>query len=295
MKITKNNSITNNYYDRIEKNRQRQKNMYESYDFKLKKLKFSLSKVQSGKENIKILKNNSYQKVKNENQDSMNETLKTMTVKNNNNVKIYSNIIFEKVTSLNNKLTKEEIIYFEKNKETIINNLLKGIEQLNNNQFIINSNQVLNNQNFIKEKQSVTTKESETENNIDKNNISKSTYKTNSKKNSKEKSFKQNLNDKRKKIIKIVFPKNDYCQNNSLKKDSPIRLKYYKEMKFEQNYNVEKSKINTFRNYNNKNIKNLMQDSDLFDISSIKSNVNCNNSTSKYSVSVQNSLMDFIK
>ena len=66
-------------------------------------------------------------------------------------------------------------------------------------------------------------------------------------------------------------------------------------MNFNQNNDIEKPKINSFRNYHSKNIKNMMQDSDLLDISSIKSNVNCNNSISKNNVSVQNSLMNFIK
>lgn len=301
MKITKNNSCPNQFLDRIEKNRKRQKNMYDNYTLKSNTLHFSVNKMKDRNKNNQTLKNKSNTNLKIKNQDLFNKSLNTKTLtlnKNNNLVTIYPNIIFEKVTSSHNKLTKEDIKNFEKNEQIILNSLFKGIEQLNNKEFIINVSQVFHNQKYKKGKQSITTKESETENN---NNISKSsnTYRTNSKKNSKEKSFQKNLNEinttKGKKIIKIEFPKNDYFQNNNLTKNSPIRLKYYKEMKFNQNNDIEKPKINSFRNYHSKNIKNIMQDSDLLDISSIKSNVNCNNSTSKYSVSVQNSLMDFIK
>ena len=301
MKITKNNSCPNQFLDRIEKNRKRQKNMYDNYTLKSNTLHFSVNKMKDRNKNNQTLKNKSNTNLKIKNQDLFNKSLNTKTLtlnKNNNLVTIYPNIIFEKVTSSHNKLTKEDIKNFEKNEQIILNSLFKGIEQLNNKEFIINVSQVFHNQKYKKGKQSITTKESETENN---NNISKSsnTYRTNSKKNSKEKSFQKNLNEinttKGKKIIKIEFPKNDYFQNNNLTKNSPIRLKYYKEMKFNQNNDIEKPKINSFRNYHSKNIKNIMQDSDLLDISSIKSNVNCNNSTSKYSVSVQNSLMDLIK
>lgn len=301
MKITKNNSCPNQFLDRIEKNRKRQKNMYDNYTLKSNTLHFSVNKMKDRNKNNQTLKNKSNSNLKIKNQDLFNKSLNTKTLtlnKNNNLVTIYPNIIFEKVTSSHNKLTKEDIKNFEKNEQIILNSLFKGIEQLNNKEFIINVSQVFHNQKYKKGKQSITTKESETENN---NNISKSsnTYRTNSKKNSKEKSFQKNLNEinttKGKKIIKIEFPKNDYFQNNNLTKNSPIRLKYYKEMKFNQNNDIEKPKINSFRNYHSKNIKNIMQDSDLLDISSIKSNVNCNNSISKNNVSVQNSLMDFIK
>ena len=301
MKITKNNSCPNQFLDRIEKNRKRQKNMYDNYTLKSNTLHFSVNKMKDRNKNNQTLKNKSNTNLKIKNQDLFNKSLNTKTLtlnKNNNLVTIYPNIIFEKVTSSHNKLTKEDIKNFEKNEQIILNSLFKGIEQLNNKEFIINVSQVFHNQKYKKGKQSITTKESETENN---NNISKSsnTYRTNSKKNSKEKSFQKNLNEinttKGKKIIKIEFPKNDYFQNNNLTKNSPIRLKYYKEMKFNQNNDIEKPKINSFRNYHSKNIKNIMQDSDLLDISSIKSNVNCNNSISKNNVSVQNSLMDFIK
>ena len=301
MKITKNNSCPNQFLDRIEKNRKRQKNMYDNYTLKSNTLHFSVNKMKDRNKNNQTLKNKSNSNLKIKNQDLFNKSLNTKTLtlnKNNNLVTIYPNIIFEKVTSSHNKLTKEDIKNFEKNEQIILNSLFKGIEQLNNKEFIINVSQVFHNQKYKKGKQSITTKESETENN---NNISKSsnTYRTNSKKNSKEKSFQKNLNEinttKGKKIIKIEFPKNDYFQNNNLTKNSPIRLKYYKEMKFNQNNDIEKPKINSFRNYHSKNIKNMMQDSDLLDISSIKSNVNCNNSISKNNVSVQNSLMDFIK
>ena len=301
MKITKNNSCPNQFLDRIEKNRKRQKNMYDNYTLKSNTLHFSVNKMKDRNKNNQTLKNKSNTNLKIKNQDLFNKSLNTKTLtlnKNNNLVTIYPNIIFEKVTSSHNKLTKEDIKNFEKNEQIILNSLFKGIEQLNNKEFIINVSQVFHNQKYKKGKQSITTKESETENN---NNISKSsnTYRTNSKKNSKEKSFQKNLNEinttKGKKIIKIEFPKNDYFQNNNLTKNSPIRLKYYKEMKFNQNNDIEKPKINSFRNYHSKNIKNMMQDSDLLDISSIKSNVNCNNSISKNNVSVQNSLMDFIK
>ena len=301
MKITKNNSCPNQFLDRIEKNRKRQKNMYDNYTLKSNTLHFSVNKMKDRNKNNQTLKNKSNTNLKIKNQDLFNKSLNTKTLtlnKNNNLVTIYPNIIFEKVTSSHNKLTKEDIKNFEKNEQIILNSLFKGIEQLNNKEFIINVSQVFHNQKYKKGKQSITTKESETENN---NNISKSsnTYRTNSKKNSKEKSFQKNLNEinttKGKKIIKIEFPKNDYFQNNNLTKNSPIRLKYYKEMKFNQNNDIEKPKINSFRNYHSKNIKNMMQDSDLFDVSSIKSNVNCNNSISKNNVSVQNSLMNFIK
>ena len=301
MKITKNNSCPNQFLDRIEKNRKRQKNMYDNYTLKSNTLHFSVNKMKDRNKNNQTLKNKSNTNLKIKNQDLFNKSLNTKTLtlnKNNNLVTIYPNIIFEKVTSSHNKLTKEDIKNFEKNEQIILNSLFKGIEQLNNKEFIINVSQVFHNQKYKKGKQSITTKESETENN---NNVSKSsnTYRTNSKKNSKEKSFQKNLNEinttKGKKIIKIEFPKNDYFQNNNLTKNSPIRLKYYKEMKFNQNNDIEKPKINSFRNYHSKNIKNIMQDSDLLDISSIKSNVNCNNSISKNNVSVQNSLMDFIK
>ena len=301
MKITKNNSCPNQFLDRIEKNRKRQKNMYDNYTLKSNTLHFSVNKMKDRNKNNQTLKNKSNTNLKIKNQDLFNKSLNTKTLtlnKNNNLVTIYPNIIFEKVTSSHNKLTKEDIKNFEKNEQIILNSLFKGIEQLNNKEFIINVSQVFLNQKYKKGKQSITTKESETENN---NNVSKSsnTYRTNSKKNSKEKSFQKNLNEinttKGKKIIKIEFPKNDYFQNNNLTKNSPIRLKYYKEMKFNQNNDIEKPKINSFRNYHSKNIKNIMQDSDLLDISSIKSNVNCNNSISKNNVSVQNSLMDFIK
>ena len=301
MKITKNNSCPNQFLDRIEKNRKRQKNMYDNYTLKSNTLHFSVNKMKDRNKNNQTLKNKSNTNLKIKNQDLFNKSLNTKTLtlnKNNNLVTIYPNIIFEKVTSSHNKLTKEDIKNFEKNEQIILNSLFKGIEQLNNKEFIINVSQVFHNQKYKKGKQSITTKESETENN---NNISKSsnTYRTNSKKNSKEKSFQKNLNEinttKGKKIIKIEFPKNDYFQNNNLTKNSPIRLKYYKEMKFNQNNDIKKPKINSFRNYHSKNIKNIMQDSDLLDISSIKSNVNCNNSISKNNVSVQNSLMDFIK
>ena len=301
MKITKNNSCPNQFLDRIEKNRKRQKNIYDNYTLKSNTLHFSVNKMKDRNKNNQTLKNKSNSNLKIKNQDLFNKSLNTKTLtlnKNNNLVTIYPNIIFEKVTSSHNKLTKEDIKNFEKNEQIILNSLFKGIEQLNNKEFIINVSQVFHNQKYKKGKQSITTKESETENN---NNISKSsnTYRTNSKKNSKEKSFQKNLNEinttKGKKIIKIEFPKNDYFQNNNLTKNSPIRLKYYKEMKFNQNNDIEKPKINSFRNYHNKNIKNIMQDSDLLDISSIKSNVNCNNSISKNNFSVQNSLMDFIK
>jgi hypothetical protein len=301
MKITKNNSCPNQFLDRIEKNRKRQKNMYDNYTLKSNTLHFSVNKMKDRNKNNQTLKNKSNTNLKIKNQDLFNKSLNTKTLtlnKNNNLVTIYPNIIFEKVTSSHNKLTKEDIKNFEKNEQIILNSLFKGIEQLNNKEFIINVSQVFHNQKYKKGKQSITTKESETENN---NNISKSsnTYRTNSKKNSKEKSFQKNLNEinttKGKKIIKIEFPKNDYFQNNNLTKNSPIRLKYYKEMNFNQNNDIEKPKINSFRNYHSKNIKNMMQDSDLLDISSIKSNVNCNNSISKNNVSVQNSLMNFIK
>ena len=301
MKITKNNSCPNQFLDRIEKNRKRQKNMYDNYTLKSNTLHFSVNKMKDRNKNNQTLKNKSNTNLKIKNQDLFNKSLNTKTLtlnKNNNLVTIYPNIIFEKVTSSHNKLTKEDIKNFEKNEQIILNSLFKGIEQLNNKEFIINVSQVFHNQKYKKGKQSITTKESETENN---NNISKSsnTYRTNSKKNSKEKSFQKNLNEinttKGKKIIKIEFPKNDYFQNNNLTKNSPIRLKYYKEMNFNQNNDIEKPKINSFRNYHSKNIKNMMQDSDLFDVSSIKSNVNCNNSISKNNVSVQNSLMNFIK
>ena len=301
MKITKNNSCPNQFLDRIEKNRKRQKNMYDNYTLKSNTLHFSVNKMKDRNKNNQTLKNKSNTNLKIKNQDLFNKSLNTKTLtlnKNNNLVTIYPNIIFEKVTSSHNKLTKKNIKNFEKNEQIILNSLFKGIEQLNNKEFIINVSQVFHNQKYKKGKQSITTKESETENN---NNISKSsnTYRTNSKKNSKEKSFQKNLNEinttKGKKIIKIEFPKNDYFQNNNLTKNSPIRLKYYKEMNFNQNNDIEKPKINSFRNYHSKNIKNIMQDSDLLDISSIKSNVNCNNSISKNNVSVQNSLMDFIK
>ncbi len=304
MKITKNNSCPYQFFDRIEKNRKRQKNMYDNYSLKSKALHFSVNKMQDNNKNNQTLKNKSNSNLKIKNQDLFNKTLNTKTLtlnKNNNLVTIYPNIIFEKVTSSHNKLTKEDIKNFEKNEQIILNSLFKGIEQLNNKEFVINVSQVFHSQKYKKGKQSITTKESETENNSDKNNISKScnTYRTNSKKNSKEKSIHKNLNEinttKGNKIIKIEFPKNDYFQNKNLTKNSPIRLKYYKEMKFNQNKDIEKPKINSFRNYHSKNIKNIMQYSDLFDISSIKSNGNGNNSISKNNVSVQNSLMDFIK
>ena len=71
---------------------------------------------------------------------------------------------------------------FEKNEKEICNNLLKGIEQLKNGKFIINSN-ILNKKDS-KEKQSITTKETETINYSDKKNISQISL---IKKNSKEK------------------------------------------------------------------------------------------------------------
>ena len=84
--------------------------------------------------------------------------------------KFQQDFSFEKIFCSNNRITKDDIINFEKNEENIFLNLLKGIEQLNNGKFRINASQILKKEKYSKEKQSVTTKESETINNSDKNN-----------------------------------------------------------------------------------------------------------------------------
>ncbi len=281
------------YNDRIEKNKQKQKLIYQSYDIKNKKLvsKGNLEKKKGLKPNIvKNMKNN-YEK-----QDNYNTINKQNIVTKHNNIKKIPDIYFNTINPSNFKISKDDLLKFEKNEEQIFNNLLKGIEELNNGKYIINANYILHKK-YSKDKQSIITKESETMYNSDKNNNTSKTFGTNktlSKRNSKEKNSKtkqreiSNVNGK--KIIKIVFPINhNDSKINNFNKEIPIRLKYKKEI----NNNFEE--LNFFPSHYINNKKEL-EDISLWEISSIKSNPNSyRTKNSKYNNSMQNSLYDFIK
>ena len=281
------------YNDRIEKNKQKQKLIYQSYDIKNKKLvsKGNLEKKKGLKPNIvKNMKNN-YEK-----QDNYNTINKQNIVTKHNNLKKIPDIYFNTINPSNFKISKDDLLKFEKNEEQIFNNLLKGIEELNNGKYIINANYILHKK-YSKDKQSIITKESETMYNSDKNNNTSKTFGTNktlSKRNSKEKNSKtkqreiSNVNGK--KIIKIVFPINhNDSKINNFNKEIPIRLKYKKEI----NNNFEE--LNFFPSHYINNKKEL-EDISLWDISSIKSNQNSYiTNNSKNNISMQNSLYDFIK
>ena len=278
--------------DRIAKNKLKQKLIYESYDIKNKQL--------LSKENLQKIKRitpklvNNMKNIHDKKDNHNNINIQNIVTKQNVLKKI-PEVYFNKINSLNFKITQEDVLKFEKNEEHIYNNLLKGIEQLNNGHYIINSNYVLQKK-YLKEKQSIMTKEGETMYNSDKNiNISKSlgTNKTLSKRNSKEKSSKKkqkeinNVNGKR--VIKILFPINpNDSKINYFNKELSIRLKNKKELK----QNNEES--NFFPSYYTNNKKEI-EDISLWDISSIKSNPNSyRTNNSKYNINIQNSLYDFI-
>ena len=286
-----------NIIDRFERNRQRHKIMYESYDSKLKHSNFSLENKK--KENFGVLigkKNNKIEKEKSSN-IRLSKT-KSLNKANNILLKFQPDFSFEKIFCSNNRITKDDIINFEKNEEKICLNLLKGIEEFNNGKFRINASYILKKEKFSKEKQSVTTKESETINNSDKNNNTSKSI------NTKRTSSKRNLNDKDlirkvskelrkdKKIIKIVLPNNNSSRKNSVKKDSPIKIKY--QNKFDCN-NCDFDKPNLFTSERNNKIKIQIDNSSLLDISSIKSNGGSMYKNSKINISIQKSILDFIK
>jgi hypothetical protein len=175
---------------------------------------------------------------------------------------------------------------FEKNEKEICNNLLKGIEQLKNGKFIINSN-ILNKKDS-KEKQSITTKETETINYSDKKNMSQISL---IKKNSKEKKQNKLINlSNSKRIIKIVFPKSPNESKTSFsKKNSPMKLKYNNNIIT----NIDTNKqFNIFNKNNSKN--NCIENNISWNISSINSMENEKNKNSNC-LSFQKSLLDFLK
>ena len=214
------NNYQRNIIDRFERNRQRQKLIYESYDSKLKNSNFSLDNKTKG--NLERNKGNNNNKMEKEKLSNIRLS-KTKSLNKTNNLlpKFQQDFSFEKIFCSNNRITKDDIINFEKNEENIFLNLLKGIEQLNNGKFRINASQILKKEKYSKEKQSITTKESETINNSDKNNnTSKSlnTKTTFSKRNLKDKELLNKVSKelrKEKKIIKIVLPLANTSRKNS--------------------------------------------------------------------------------
>ena len=214
------NNKSENYIDRFQKNRERQKIMYESYDFRNKNPQISKNKINKNSFKKTFLKNQIKSIIEKEEVNIRKSNKKELPIKQKLNI---PNFIFDKITSLNNKYSKKDILNFEKNEKEICNNLLKGIEQLKNGKFIINSN-ILNKKDS-KEKQSITTKETETINYSDKKNMSQISL---IKKNSKEKKQNKLINlSNSKRIIKIVFPKSPNESKKSFsKKNSPMKLKY---------------------------------------------------------------------
>ena len=291
------NNYQRNIIDRFERNRQRQKLIYESYDSKLKNSNFSLDNKTKG--NLERNKGNNNNKMEKEKLSNIRlSKTKSLNKANNVFVKFQPDFSFEKIFCSNNQIKKDDIINFEKNEEKICLNLLKGIEQLNNGKFIINASQILKKEKYSKEKQSVTTKESETINNSDKNNnTSKSlnTKRTLSKRNLKDKELLNKVSKelrKEKKIIKIVLPYGNTSRKNSGKKDSPIKIKY--QNKFDCD-NCDFDKPNLFISERTNKNKNQIDDSSLLDISSIKSNGGSIYKNSKINISIQKSILDFIK
>ena len=281
------------FNDRFEKKRQKQKLIYQNYDFKNKKIlsKDNIEKKKELKPNIVKNTKTIYEK-----QHNNNIINKQNIVINNNVIKKIPDLYFNTINSSNFKITKDDILKFEKNEEQIFNNLLKGIEELKNGNYIINANYILHKK-YSKDKQSIITKESDTMYNSDKNNNTTKSIRTNktlSKRNSKENNSKKEQreisNNKGKRKIKIVFPINQNdSKTNNFNKLIPNRLKYKKEI----NENIEE--LNFFPSHYINNKKEL-EDISLWDISSIKSNQNSYiTNNSKNNISMQNSLYDFIK
>ena len=291
------NNYQRNIIDRFERNRQRQKLIYESYDSKLKNSNFSLDNKTKG--NLERNKGNNNNKMEKEKLSNVRLS-KTKSLNKTNNLlpKFQQDFSFEKIFCSNNRITKDDIINFEKNEENIFLNLLKGIEQLNNGKFRINASQILKKEKYSKEKQSITTKESETINNSDKNNNTSKSLNTNrtlSKRNLKDKNLIKKVSKelrKEKKIIKIVFPQVNNSKKNIIKKDSPIKIKYQNKFDFND---LDFDKPNLFTSERNNKIKIQMNDSSLLDISSIKSNGDSTHRNSKINISIQKSILDFIK
>ncbi len=291
------NNNQRNIIDRFERNRQRQKILYESYDSKLKYPNFSLDNKK--KVNFETFNGKNNNKIEKEITSNIRlSKTKSLNKANNVFIKFQPDFSFEKIFCSNNQIKKDDIINFEKNEEKICLNLLKGIEQLNNGKFIINASQILKKEKYSKEKQSVTTKESETINNSDKNNnTSKSlnTKTTFSKRNLKDKELLNKVSKelrKEKKIIKIVLPLANTSRKNSGKKDSPIKIKYQKQFDCD---NCDFDKPNLFTSERNNKNKIQIDDSSLLDISSIKSNGGSIYKNSKINISIQKSILDFIK
>ena len=291
------NNNQRNIIDRFERNRQRQKILYESYDSKLKYPNFSLDNKK--KVNFETFNGKNNNKIEKEITSNIRlSKTKSLNKANNVFIKFQPDFSFEKIFCSNNQIKKDDIINFEKNEEKICLNLLKGIEQLNNGKFIINASQILKKEKYSKEKQSVTTKESETINNSDKNNNTSKSLNTNrtlSKRNLKDKNLiKKESKElrKEKKIIKIVLPLSNTSRKNSGKKDSPIKIKYQNKFNFND---LDFDKPNLFTSERNNKIKIQMNDSSLLDISSIKSNGGSIYKNSKINISIQKSILDFIK
>ncbi len=277
------NNKSENYIDRFQKNRERQKIMYESYDFRNKNPQFSKNKINKNSFKKTFLKNQIKSIIEKEEVNIRKGNKKELPIKQKLNI---PNFIFDKITSLNNKYSKKDILNFEKNEKEICNNLLKGIEQLKNGKFIINSN-ILNKKDS-KEKQSITTKETETINYSDKKNISQISL---IKKNSKEKKQNKLINlSNNKRIVKIVFPKSPNESKKSFsKKKSPMKLKYNDNIIT----NTDTNKQNHIFNKNNSK-NNCIENNISWNISSINSmeieknkNSNC--------LSFHKSLLDFLK
>ena len=291
------NNNQRNIIDRFERNRQRQKILYESYDSKLKYPNFSLDNKK--KVNFETFNGKNNNKIEKEITSNIRlSKTKSLNKANNILLKFQPDFSFEKIFCSNNRITKDDIINFEKNEEKICLNLLKGIEEFNNGKFRINASYILKKEKFSKEKQSVTTKESETINNSDKNNNTSKSLNTNrtlSKRNLKDKNLIKKVSKelrKEKKIIKIVFPQVNNSKKNIIKKDSPIKIKYQNKFNFND---LDFDKPNLFTSERNNKIKIQMNDSSLLDISSIKSNGDSTHRNSKINISIQKSILDFIK
>lgn len=277
------NNKSENYIDRFQKNRERQKIMYESYDFRNKNPQISKNKINKNSFKKTFLKNQIKSIIEKEEVNIRKSNKKELPIKQKLNI---PNFIFDKITSLNNKYSKKDILNFEKNEKEICNNLLKGIEQLKNGKFIINSN-ILNKKDS-KEKQSITTKETETINYSDKKNMSQISL---IKKNSKEKKQNKLINlSNSKRIIKIVFPKSPNESKKSFsKKNSPMKLKYNDNII----NNIDTNK--QFHIFNKNNSKNTCIENNIsWNISSINSMENEKNKNSNC-LSFQKSLLDFLK
>ena len=277
------NNKSENYIDRFQKNRERQKIMYESYDFRNKNPQISKNKINKNSFKKTFLKNEIKSIIEKEEVNIRKSNKKELPIKQKLNI---PNFIFDKITSVNTKYSKKDILNFEKNEKEICNNLLKGIEQLKNGKFIINSN--ILNKKESKEKQSITTKETETINYSDKKNMRKISL---IKKNSKEKKQNKLINlSNSKRIIKIVFPKSPNESKTSFsKKNSPMKLKYNNNIIT----NIDTNKqFNIFNKNNSKN--NCIENNISWNISSINSMENEKNKNSNC-LSFQKSLLDFLK